>query len=265
MQRGLAVVSLGLASAALAQPVGVPIDPALSSVRVELVTDLGRDSDTSPLGGDIEMQLDNYTSPGFLTVHDYRIDVLEQIDLEIDVFIIGRVTITASGVSASYATPGTPLGPVALEGGNFELLAIPTVLTGILEYEATGLFCTFFEGADLPCSDTIDLADAGVVVLESLAGTVTSDNGEVTVQSTASVSQDIQGFATVNADGTIIGSAPIPECAADLNADGQIDADDFFTFLDLFVDGDDRADFVDDDVLDALDFFAFLDAFVARC
>ena len=102
-------------------------------------------------------------------------------------------------------------------------------------------------------------------MLESLAGTVTVESEMVTIQSSASVSQDVQGLATVNADGTIVGSAPIPECRADLNGDGQLDADDFFTFLDLFASGDDRADFVEDGVLDALDFFAFLDAFAAGC
>ncbi len=265
MRRSAMALSWALVPATLGQPVIVPIDPALSSVRVELVTDLGSDSDTSPLGGAIELQLDDYTSPAFLTVHDFRIDVLEQIDLEIDIFLIGRVTITGTGVSAFYATPGVPLGPVALEGGNFELLAIPTLLTGILNYEATGLFCTFFQGAGLPCSDSMDLADAGVVLLESLAGTVTVENDMVTVRSSASVSQDVEGIAPVNADGTIVGSAPVPECRADLTGDGQIDADDFFLFLDYFAAGDDRADFDDDGVLDALDFFAFLDAFVEGC
>ena len=139
-------VSFTLGAVALGQPVDVPIDPALSSVRIELLTDLGNDSDTSPLGGGIELQLDNYSSPGFLTVYDFQINVLEQIDLEIDIFLIGRVTITGSNVSASYATPGTPLGPVALEGGNFELLSIPTLLTGILSYEATGLCIAHLTG-----------------------------------------------------------------------------------------------------------------------
>lgn len=49
---------------------------------------------------------------------------------------------------------------------------------------------------------------------------------------------------------------------ADIEQDGDVDADDFFTFLDLFVAGDDRADIEGDGDLDADDFFAFLDRFI---
>ncbi|MCC5787524.1 MAG: dockerin type I repeat-containing protein [Phycisphaerales bacterium] len=54
-------------------------------------------------------------------------------------------------------------------------------------------------------------------------------------------------------------------CPPDLNGDGVVDADDFFLFLQLFADGDPRADFNNDGVIDADDFFAFLNAFAAGC
>ncbi|MCC5786473.1 MAG: hypothetical protein JJU33_07220 [Phycisphaerales bacterium] len=56
-----------------------------------------------------------------------------------------------------------------------------------------------------------------------------------------------------------------PACPPDLNGDGVVDADDFFLFLQLFADGDPRADFNNDGVIDADDFFAFLAAFAAGC
>ncbi|MCC5787624.1 MAG: trypsin-like peptidase domain-containing protein [Phycisphaerales bacterium] len=56
-----------------------------------------------------------------------------------------------------------------------------------------------------------------------------------------------------------------PSCPPDLNGDGVVDADDFFLFLQLFADGDPRADFNNDGVIDADDFFAFLAAFAAGC
>ncbi|MCC5787558.1 MAG: trypsin-like peptidase domain-containing protein, partial [Phycisphaerales bacterium] len=56
-----------------------------------------------------------------------------------------------------------------------------------------------------------------------------------------------------------------PTCPPDLNGDGVVDADDFFLFLQLFTDGDPRADFNNDGVIDADDFFAFLAAFAAGC
>ncbi len=56
-----------------------------------------------------------------------------------------------------------------------------------------------------------------------------------------------------------------PACIPDLNADGVVDADDFFLFLQLFAAGDPRADINNDGVIDADDFFAFLTLFAAGC
>ncbi len=54
-------------------------------------------------------------------------------------------------------------------------------------------------------------------------------------------------------------------CVADLNADGVVDADDFFLFLQLFAAADPRADINNDGVIDADDFFAYLTLFAAGC
>ncbi len=66
-------------------------------------------------------------------------------------------------------------------------------------------------------------------------------------------------------------------CVADLNGDGDIDAEDFFVYLDLFTAGDPAADLtgssdptkrsyaVPDGDIDSDDFFVFLDFFVAGC
>ncbi len=60
-------------------------------------------------------------------------------------------------------------------------------------------------------------------------------------------------------------STVIPNCRADLNNDGVVDADDFFTYLNLFSLGDPRADINNDGVIDADDFFAYLDLFAQGC
>ncbi len=52
-------------------------------------------------------------------------------------------------------------------------------------------------------------------------------------------------------------------CAADLDGDGDADADDFFAYLDLFASGDPGADLDGDGDNDADDFFIFLDLFVS--
>ncbi|MCC5786015.1 MAG: hypothetical protein JJU33_04860 [Phycisphaerales bacterium] len=57
----------------------------------------------------------------------------------------------------------------------------------------------------------------------------------------------------------------IPECRADMNRDGVVDADDFFLYLQLFAAGDPRADINHDGVINADDFFEYLDLFAAGC
>ena len=52
-------------------------------------------------------------------------------------------------------------------------------------------------------------------------------------------------------------------CAADLDGDGDADADDFFAYLDLFASGDPGADLDGDGDNDADDFFMYLDLFAA--
>ncbi len=55
------------------------------------------------------------------------------------------------------------------------------------------------------------------------------------------------------------------ECLADLDEDGDVDADDFFAYLDLFASDDDAADLTGDGAIDSNDFFAYLDLFVLGC
>lgn len=56
-----------------------------------------------------------------------------------------------------------------------------------------------------------------------------------------------------------------PISPADMNADGLIDADDFFLFLQYFAAGDARADLNGDELVDANDFFIYLNKFALGC
>ena len=57
----------------------------------------------------------------------------------------------------------------------------------------------------------------------------------------------------------------VSNCAADIDGDGDLDAEDFFAYLDLFANGDDGADIDGDGDIDAEDFFGYLDLFAAGC
>ncbi len=58
---------------------------------------------------------------------------------------------------------------------------------------------------------------------------------------------------------------PQTGCPADLDADGDADADDVFAYLDLFAANNPAADLDADGDTDADDFFAYLDLFVSGC
>lgn len=56
-----------------------------------------------------------------------------------------------------------------------------------------------------------------------------------------------------------------PRCAADTNADGAVNSEDFFEFVLRFLNQDDRADADGNGVVDSADFFAFLGVFFVGC
>ncbi len=60
-------------------------------------------------------------------------------------------------------------------------------------------------------------------------------------------------------------AAAVPQCPADIDGNGVLDAGDFFAYLDLFAAGDPDADLTGNGVIDANDFFAYLDLFAAGC
>ncbi len=78
---------------------------------------------------------------------------------------------------------------------------------------------------------------------------------------------DPQSIVEAGIDGVIVSALTCsdPGCPADLDGNGTLDANDFFTFLDLFATGDPGADITGNGVIDVNDFFAYLDLFAAGC
>ncbi len=74
-----------------------------------------------------------------------------------------------------------------------------------------------------------------------------------------------EGIVEAGLDAVLIQTVFCNTCVADFDGDGDIDADDFFAYLDAFAAGDDSADLEGDGDLDADDFFLYLDAFAAGC
>jgi hypothetical protein len=57
----------------------------------------------------------------------------------------------------------------------------------------------------------------------------------------------------------------VPDCAADFDASGRVDSNDFFGFLEAFFEGRLSADVNFDGVVDSNDFFDFLTGFFTGC
>ena len=103
---------------AIAAPVVLDVDETQSTVKVELTVSGNRDDDTSRADGTIEISLDSYQTPTIITLHDFNLILLDDIDLKIEIFL-GGLDVHGEDMVAFYATPGTPHPPVPLNGNNF--------------------------------------------------------------------------------------------------------------------------------------------------
>lgn len=254
----------------LAEPFDLTVQSPPSSVTAELCLNGQCDDDTSPVTGFFTIELDNNTSPTEITLLNFNLVVTNQINLLLNFgFLGGTLTATANNLQVSYANPGTPItGP--LDGsGNFSLATVPANATGVLSYTATALTCLLLQGLGQPCSDTIDIADLGTQVADTIAGMITIDNGVATYSAQLSVISDVppdtEGVGTLEISGNILATGNVPAdttpCPCDRDGDGVQSIGDYFTFLTEFfaqLGGPGSADFDGDGTVTVGDYFSFL-------
>ncbi len=259
--------ALALATAAYAQPTQLTLDNTTSSIAVNatLSTAIGSDSDsdTSPLSGTITIELDDYGIPTAITLHDFIMTTDDSLDFVFDFGFFGSIDVNVPEVEASYATPGTPTGPVGVALDNS--FYFPTVMTNLA---GTGTANGSILGIGT-INETFDLA-ASNPNESDLAGTVVTTATDVIFSGTIAFagSSEVATGVTLSMEGTIVINATgeIPStCIADWNSDGLLDFFDVLGFLDDFSAGNPAADLNNDGNFDFFDVQAFLQSFSAGC
>ncbi|HZW08626.1 MAG TPA: GC-type dockerin domain-anchored protein [Phycisphaerales bacterium] len=269
MRRIAAVPALMITAAASAQPADLVVQPGASSVAAELcLTPPGLstecDSDSSAVSGGLVIELDSYVSPGAITMHDFTLALSDSMTYTMDWgFFIGGVNIELTDVVVAYATPGTPTGPVAVDGaGAFDFPVVQAIIAGNGSYEGYGPVMGQLVG-----SGSFNLADFGVVD-SAIAGTVAVAGGQVTVSGAQSFANEgeISGVqATIDGDAAIVATGSVPACGADFNGDGSVDTRDVLAFLNAWTQQDPASDCDANGAIDTRDVLCFLNTWTAGC
>lgn len=202
---------------ALAQAVVLQVDETRSWVNVQLCMSGDCDDDTSAADGFIEISLDSYGAPAEIALHDFHIDLLEQIDLRLSVFL-GHLDAVGQNIVVYYAAPGTPMPPVPLTAGAFTFQNVPTNAQGVISYQASGPFCLIVMILGYPCDDTVNLADKGTQNSKEMGGTLSLAGDQITLVFEPNMtmlldgSNPDNGVVTLTGHVVALGTAPALPC-----------------------------------------------------
>jgi len=264
-----AAMLASVAGSAVAQPTDLVVQSNQSGVTAEICINpsgIGQrcDTDDSPVTGMLSIQLDSYSAPGAITLHDFSVALAETMSYNMDWgFFIGGVNLELTGVVVSYATPGTPTGPVAVDGsGDFEFPAVPVLMTGTGSYEGYGPIIGSLLG-----SGTFNLADFGEVDA-AMAGNVAVSGDQVVLSGAQTFYNEgeFEGVqATIDGTATLVAVGDVPECAADFNGDGVVDTRDVLAFLNAWTAQEPSSDCDTNGAIDTRDVLCFLNAWTAGC
>jgi hypothetical protein len=225
-----------LAIPTLAAPFAVPIDSTQSVLNFQLCIGGSCSTDSSAVAGTATVELANVPNPQQIWVYDFDFQLLENLHWYISWSFLGSLTADATGVSMSYANPGTPLGPAPITAGAFSFAGVPVNLDGTLSYTAVGVPCSYLQSAGMPCSDTRALADQGTQTADQFGGTITSQSRVVTFVSALDVTSPLDplnpDLGTIHVWGTVRGSVYVPPPAVgDVNCDGALNTFDIDPFV----------------------------------
>ena len=254
----IAALVFGLSVSALATPTTLTVNPAQSSVNMQLCMTFGTtrcDDDTSPATGTVVVDLNCLTNPTALTIRDFDLALSNNLVFSLNWgFPTGTFNATASNTALHYSTPETPQPPTPLTAGAFTASGIPVDATGSLQYSTTLLVCAAFSGAGQPCSATLDMSTfvlnpitlTGNVVVTgrnialtanvNVTGPIDPANpslGTLTMTGTLRANGTVPLPSLSNFIGALMGTVTAPDlvCESDINADGATNGRDIQAYI----------------------------------
>jgi len=261
----------GVAAMASAQPLEFVIDPAQSSFDMTITIDLGglggdTDSDSSSLSGFMLASFDDPGAPSDTSLHDFQAVMDSDLNFNWVPAFLSTADASLTGGVVEYAAPGTVLGPVPVVGGGFEFPVVPVTVGGVLSVN----YNIFLVGSGSEVVDLSTLAPSDTPI----AGDIVQGDGVVTMSNTI-LFEGTQplflddgtevGQVIFSGAATVVATADLPSCPADMNSDGVLNFLDVSAFLAAFAAQDPAADFELDGMYNFLDVSAFLSSYGAGC
>jgi hypothetical protein len=262
-------------SSSVAAPVLFVVDPSQSTLSTTLEISGASDSDSSPLSGFVELDLDDPAAPSAASLLDFSVQADEVLNYNVSFGIFGAFIASISDATVFF--DGTaPVGPVGVASGNASFLNVPALQSGVGTYEATGLACTTLQQNNLPCTDTFNLADEGQTIIPQIDGTISqSGSGElrldVGLTFTSELDPDSPGLGSFSftVDAVAFATLPEPACPGDVNGDGSVNGADLVALLSNFgsatSDGQSAGDLDGSGAVDGADLVALLSVFGSSC
>lgn len=260
-------------TAALAAPVTFVVDSELSATTLEICETItgSCDSDTSPVIGTVELDVVSPQDPQEASILYFNFALTETLNLSYNLGFGQTLTLTGENLATEYALDG-PIGPEPVgPGGELFFPEVPQATSGTLSYSTSALLCILFQSQDLPCNDTIDLAEAGIIGAPVLATLQrVGDELVLTISIEAAFdSTDLPDAPPINGTitTTIVATAPVPPpaCPADVNESGSVDLDDLNIVLTNFGQQTSNGDTDGNGTVDLDDLNAVLTAFGTEC
>jgi hypothetical protein len=253
-----------------AAPIDMVIDPAQSSIELNMTVDVSiasdSDTDSSPLSGSLRVEFDDAGNPTEISLSDLFVNIDQTLNFNWSFGFFGGADAALSSGAVTWGSIDSIVGPVPINEGNFVLPDVPLALQGTLAVN----YDIFLVGMG---SETVNLGDQGDF-FSQIEGSVSVSGDMIIMTSTLPLDATTPlvdgsgtelGTLTVSGTATIVATGTAPSCPADLTGDGELNFFDVSAFLTAYNTQDPIADFTGDGVFNFFDVSAFLNAFNAGC